>query len=388
MGKLRAFVSSLPTPVYLVAILAAFGAATFLVRLLVDGGRLLIPYRSLRLGSTLFPADPSFVVGVILLFVCFELITRLIARDCVHYGFRRVGTFIIFALSFRSLFVMPLSLPRPAHILPFQDQRGACRIYTRLQSAIVGDQLLVCAAFTTFFSQTFFQLPEDLRLNILLFSSSAEYQEGLSKLGHDGNPLGAYVHGIEALFVHPETGLGTLTHELTHAFLRVLPRNPPPWAEEGVPVFFEKFFAARVEGGLGMKFGFVNPWRLRELATRLPTIRWQEIVLPRERKDSTESGDGLISYFLWHEGKFVPLLRLLRSGSAASESILENLFPDRAEVERRWQGFLTVLIENSERWETTPTSAILPSVEEVDAMFRLHALSQPLSENRKPPDAR
>src|SRR5262249_4571125 len=71
---------------------------------------------------------------------------------------------------------------------------------------------------------------------------------------------------------YEDSGLGTFAHEIMHPLVERNLRDRPPWAIEGIPSFFEKFYGYWRDGELVVNWGFQNPWRIKELGANLARL--------------------------------------------------------------------------------------------------------------------
>lgn len=369
-ASLRQRIESASISSFVLAAAAACGAVVFFIAVLVNWLRPYAPYRAFRIGPVIFPADIPFLCGVVALLAFYEFFTRLILRQQAGYVLKRAFGFLAFAVAFKFLFIAPLAFPRVEQLLPLRISKGACSIFSRLDVAAVSEQLDTCVGFVQDFSKNFLPLPERLNVKILLFENESEYREAAQRLGTPENSLGMFVSGLDGVMTHRGTGLGSLTHEMTHAFFYFLKTPLPAWGHEGIPVFFEKFFALHEDGDMKFKFGFVNPWRFAELSADLPNISLDD-VLRRQGAFNSESRDGLVSYFLWQNGLLSDYLRALKPGAVPP---LEQFFSSKENLHDRWKNFLNYLEAHATRWVDTPASAIVPSREEWDSVAREFSL--------------
>lgn len=373
MRKLVSKIGLLPTASFIICSAALFALACFALGQMTRTLRTLFPYQALRFGTIIFPSDLPFLAGVAVLFVLYEVFSRSISKSERNYRSKRVLSFLAFALSFKFFFLTPLSLPRPSELLPLKISGTKCSIYSKLDSEVARVDLELCESFFNLLSTEFFGRDFSAHSSILLFASKEQYQQAVGSLGIGGSTMGIYIPSVKAVFTHPGTGLGTLTHELTHAFIDSNGLHFPRWAREGVPVFFEKFFGSRSGADLRLRFGFVNSWRYQELAPMIDHLTVD--MIDTGNRSESESIDGLLSYFLWYEGKFITFLRAGLDASNSAPNIAA-LFSGKEELESAWIRFREYLQSNQERWLATPASAILASEDEVSAAAARYGLNR------------
>src|ERR1700687_1886915 len=129
--------------------------------------------------------------------------------------------------------------------------------------------------------------------------------------------FGIYLPPNKLFATYETSGLGTFTHEILHPLVeRNLP-SCPPWAWEGIPTFFEKFYGYWRGDELVLLWGFQNPWRIEDLATKLTRLNLKEIISdqgPSGRSGTAQRNESklrMVSVFLWEQGNFRRFLRLI-----------------------------------------------------------------------------
>lgn len=371
--NVRSYADHAALPVFVLASAAGFATLVGLVALIVDLTRPFSQYRALRAGPIIFPADIPFLVGLVAMLCSYEVFSRLVSKSGRNYSAKRLVGFLLFAAALKFIFVSPLAFPRVEQILPLRVTQGPCAVYSELSEADIKPHVDICEAFTKYFSEKLLPLPQDFRAKVLIFGDPEHYRKVTRDLGLPVAAYGMYVSGLDAVIMHRETGLGTLTHELSHAFFFYLKTPLPGWAHEGVPVFFEKFFALREDGEIKFRFGFANPWRLAELRETFKGTSLENIL--RERSFGvSESKDGLVSYFLWHQHVFERFVKDLAADRAGGDGI-SYLFLNASERDSRWREFLEFLESQFDLLAATPPSSIVGSRDQWIQLGERHSLS-------------
>lgn len=312
-----------------------------------------------RIGPIIIPADAPFMLGVLLLFAAYEISSRIPLRSDAWYRLKRVATFLSFATFFKLFFITPLALPRVESLLPFRLDQGRCRLYSQLDQDALADHAVLCAAFMEELSQSYIPLGENERFTVLVFANRGELARVLEQLSLPAGAIGFYLPALDAVLITPDTGYGTLTHELAHAAVHRSGMELAPWAYEGFPIFFEKFIALRTGERIQFEFGFVNAWRLREALPQLAQLRIAALGDPRRAAALAPSIAGLVAFHFWLDGS------LRKRITVQDYNLPENGFLRLDdESERRWKEFTTRLVSDKERWLATPESRITSSEQE------------------------
>ncbi len=127
----------------------------------------------------------------------------------------------------------------------------------------------------------------------------------------DPPAFGIYLGQAKAFVTFVSSGLGTFAHEIMHPLVeRNLPKRPP-WADKGIPSFFEKFLGYWDGDRLVLRFGYQNPWRIETLGDQIDRLDLRAI-LHRKTNDygtSRNSDLRMVSVFLWRTGKLPALPR-------------------------------------------------------------------------------
>ncbi len=194
--------------------------------------------------------------------------------------------------------------------------------------------------------------------------------------------MGAYFPAYNAYVTFDGSGLGTLSHEMMHKILPESVGQLEPWAEEGVPTFFEKFYGYPEGNDLVLKFGFINPWRLEELQPEFDSLSPRAIVSKAKPNNSSrESEQHLLAMFLYRQGKLKQYLQLLKQkdkGSYSSyvEAACGKPFP---ELTVDWQNYLNSIKVHGKAIMRLPPSTVYPSEDtfiRYSKQFRFSELSK------------
>jgi hypothetical protein len=128
-------------------------------------------------------------------------------------------------------------------------------------------------AFIKLTNREFFKADFDYPIRVFVAEDWEHFDEFARKRLHVPGPAGYGMYlASDKLFATYETsGLGTFTHEIMHPLVERNLSSRPPWAEEGIPTFFEKFYGYWKDDELVLLWGFQNPWRINELGANLTT---------------------------------------------------------------------------------------------------------------------
>jgi hypothetical protein len=163
---------------------------------------------------------------------------------------------------------------------------------------------------------------------------------------------------------------------------RNLPSRPP-WAEEGIPTFFEKFYGYWKGDELVLFWGFQNPWRIEELGTNLTNLDLTALISDQDPSGRlravgrSESQLRMVSLFLWEQGRFRRFLRLIAARDkrgyasyfeAAMEMPLEKIIP-------LWQSYLQEVAQRRTEVLSLPLSTVFESKAAFETFMKLHGIS-------------
>ncbi len=241
------------------------------------------------------------------------------------------------------------------------------QVYSTISQKETEDQLRLATLFLEHIDKNFFSVQKDFPIFILLFLDKTAFQTFFQKELHQKNPpaFGVYFSNLHTFLTYPDSGIGTMAHELTHALMRKNLPYSPRWAEEGIASFFEKFYGYEEHGNLIAEWGFQNPWRLRELGETLPYLRLEDIL---ENKTGT-SEKRMLTTFLFQQRKFKEYLLLVQKNDKRGyATFLEAVFArPLLEITPFWQEYLNAVSQQKERFLQIPPSQLFSSKESFGA---------------------
>jgi uncharacterized protein (DUF2132 family) len=177
---------------------------------------------------------------------------------------------------------------------------------------------------------------------------------------------------VNAFITYHGAGIGTFTHEIMHPLVEEsLPRRPD-WASEGIPAFFEKFFAHIERGRAQFIWGFQNPWRIRELGSRLSSLDLRTIIY----RSTSTSEKRLISMFLFERGRWNEFLsRIKRNNRQQFTTFVEAAMGKRFDdFEPQWRHYLDKIASERDRIDRIPNSAVFKTEREMREYMSRHGL--------------
>ena len=184
--------------------------------------------------------------------------------------------------------------------------------------------------------------------------------------------FGIYLSAVNAFITYHGAGIGTFTHEIMHPLVEEsLPRRPQ-WALEGIPAFVEKFFAHVDRGRAQFIWGFQNPWRIRELGSRLTTLDLRTIIY----RSTSTSEKRLISMFLFEQGRWKEFLLRIKQNNRQEfttfvEAAMGKPFDD---LEVLWRRYLDKIASQRESISAIPNSALFRTEREMREYMSRHGL--------------
>jgi hypothetical protein len=232
-------------------------------------------------------------------------------------------------------------------------------------------------AFIKLVNRDFFKADFDYPINTFVLEDQRTFEKFVQNELHMPGPagFGIYSYSDKLLATYEDSGLGTFTHEILHPLVERNLSSRPPWAAEGIPTFFEKFYGYWKGDELVLFWGFQNPWRIESLGTNLTRLNLRAIISdhgPSGRFGVAHESDlRMVSLFLWQHGKFKRFLRLIaakdKHGYAsyfegAMEMPLERIIP-------LWEAYL----QDVARRRTAILSLPLSTVFDSEAAFRSFA---------------
>jgi hypothetical protein len=226
-------------------------------------------------------------------------------------------------------------------------------------------------------NRDFFKTDFDYPIRVFVLEDQKRFEEFAHKELHVPGPagFGMYLYSAKLLATYEGSGLGTFTHEAFHAFVEKDLTQRPSWADEGIPTFFEKFYGYWKDDELVLFWGFQNPWRIRELGINLTQLNLPEII-SEQNPEQDESKLRMVSLFLWRQGRFKRLLKLIAANDkrgyksffeAALELPLDRITP-------LWQDYLLDVERQRTIILSLPISAVFDSEEAFRTFAKLHSI--------------
>lgn len=214
-------------------------------------------------------------------------------------------------------------------------------------------------------NRDFFKAEFDYPIRVVVTENVSTHRALVSQQFGVTNPTMGVVLYKQNLFArYEDSGLGTFAHEIMHPLVERNLRDRPPWAIEGIPSFFEKFYGYWRDGELVVNWGFQNPWRIKELGANLARLDLPTI-LAATAGGEKESEQRLVSIFLWERGKFKRFLDFVKAREkngydsyfeAAMEMPMGRVIPI-------WQNYLNRIAARRSEILRLPLSALLPDEE-------------------------
>jgi hypothetical protein len=262
----------------------------------------------------------------------------------------------------RQKFVSQFPLRKQTQYFDFRYKRDSFRI---------SDIVRFDDAFIKLVRRDFFKADFDYPIRAFVLEDQHRFEEFVQNELHVPGPagFGSYLYSDKLFATYETSGLGTFTHEILHPLVeRNLPSRPP-WAEEGIPTFFEKFYGYWKGDELVLFWGFQNPWRIEELGTNLTNLDLTAIISDQDPSGRlravgrSESQLRMVSLFLWEQGRFRRFLRLIAARDkrgyasyfeAAMEMPLEKIIP-------LWQSYLQEVAQRRTEVLSLPLSTVFES---------------------------
>jgi len=174
--------------------------------------------------------------------------------------------------------------------------------------------------------------------------------------------FGIYLPEAGAFVTYDGSGLGTFTHEITHALVEESLQGRPEWAMEGIPAFFEKFYGYVQNGQLQVQWGYQNPWRIEQLGPELKKLKLIRVVYGSQ----STSEKRLVSMYLHQRGKFKRFLELVQADERRGfRTHLEAAFEKPLnEIEDDWQRYLLEIESSRQQIMKLPSSQLFDTPEQ------------------------
>jgi hypothetical protein len=210
----------------------------------------------------------------------------------------------------------------------------------------------------------FVKLRKLKRIDAVVLPDRSSMQRFLAqRLRRNEPPLyGIYIAEHHLFVTYDDSGLGTFTHEIMHPVVGTELPHAPSWAWEGIPTFFEKFYGYKEGNRLYLKWGYQNPWRIRVLGERLPTVSLPDII----NRSRDQSEQRLVSIFLYRHGKWKTFLDLINGGEKRGyATYIEAAFGQRlSDLEPQWRSYLQDTYARRNQLYRLPTSRYFSSKQE------------------------
>lgn len=219
----------------------------------------------------------------------------------------------------------------------------------------------VADGFIDIVDRDFFKVRFDFPLDVYVLENAEAFRDFLRhKLGmlNTVGLYGVYLEQIHGFVTYENAGFGTFSHEIMHPLLRADFPRLPEWAVEGIPAFFEKFFGYWQDNRPVLKFGFQNPWRIRELGARLGSLDLEHILNHPGQHDTSEKR--MVSVFLYQKGKLRRYLDLARTDDRKGyRTLVEAAFEKPfSEIRPLWISYLQDVEKQKEKIMRTPASGL------------------------------
>jgi pimeloyl-ACP methyl ester carboxylesterase/tetratricopeptide (TPR) repeat protein len=220
-----------------------------------------------------------------------------------------------------------------------QLDRAKFVIHTDLSEVQAKHYAAFFEGFYTYFSTNYFPLAQPQKLNMLLFSKTADY-EAFHAPGKPPSPFGYYQPARNTLVVNVERGLGTATHELVHHFLTIGKMDHHPhWINEGIPMFFEKFMGyVSDEGALNISFGYFSNWRFPVAKEKIETYTLSRLI--EEEEPCLASSFMLFLHTKGHMRRFVQQLHVQGKNAKPAELLVAVYGQPLDTIEREWKAWV------------------------------------------------
>ena len=251
--------------------------------------------------------------------------------------------------------------------------------YFKFHSNIALKKLQVYAEFSEQFvdlvDRDFFKISKKrFPLNAYVLPDKESFQKFLTEKFSVKKPpgFGIYLSEANAFVIYDGSGLGTFTHEIAHALVEESLKNRPAWAIEGIPTFFEKFFAYSKDNILYANWGYQNPWRIEDLGDRITKIKLIRVIYGSE----DQSEKRLLSVFLFQQGKLRSYFDLIQAGNKKGyRTYVEAVFDKPLyQIDPIWEAYLKDIASNKEKHLRIPSSAIFKSEVEMRQFMKANTL--------------
>lgn len=225
-------------------------------------------------------------------------------------------------------------------------------------------------------NREFFEAKFNYPIHVYVLKDRNSFTSFLTEKAKVADPpsYGIYFPGIRSFVTYEGSGYGTFAHEIMHPLVQTNLNRLPRWADEGIPSFFEKFFGYWSQNKLILRFGFNNPWRIRQMGQKVLSLDLESIV--KGNQDHSTSEQRMVSVFLYQHGKLKKYMELVSSNrkngyntfiEAAFEKRMSQLIPE-------WKQYLQEV--NNRRFQilSIPVSDIFDSKEQYERFMKARSL--------------
>ena len=278
--------------------------------------------------------------------------------------------------------IIPLSVgcntqPQSLDRFPVQKQTRYFDFHYERNSSQIDGMARFADGYINLINRDFFKADFDYPIRVFVLADQNRFEEFVHRELRVPGPagFGIYLYSNKLLATYEDSGLGTFTHEVLHAFVQRDLTRRPAWADEGIPTFFEKFYGYWKNDELVLFWGFQNPWRIEDLGTKLTQLNLLEIVSD-QNPERDESKLRMVSLFLWEQGRFRRFLKLIAANDkrgypsyfeAAMELPLERIIP-------LWQKYLLEVERRRTAILSLPLSSVFDSEEAFQSFAKLHGI--------------
>jgi hypothetical protein len=261
---------------------------------------------------------------------------------------------------------------------PFRKQTEYFDFHYRRDTPSVSDLVRFGDGFIRELNRDFFKAEFDYPIHAFILTDQHEYEDFVHsqlRISESGD-FGIYVYSNNVFATYEDSGLGTFTHEILYPLVERNLSARPPWAEEGIPTFFEKFYGYWENDELVLFWGYQNPWRINELGASLINLDLPAIVSDDPRRARDQSQLRIVCMFLWERGEFRRFLRLLaakdRRGypsylEAAMEMPMTRIIP-------LWKSYLQEVARHRTEILSLPVSTVFDSKRAFEGFAKSHGL--------------
>ncbi len=262
---------------------------------------------------------------------------------------------------------------------PFNQQTKYFNFHYQRNSATVAGTIRFSDGFVDIVKRDFFKADHGYPIQVFICQDEHEFDQFLH---HDleipdPSDYGIYLFSRKLLATYEDSGLGTFTHETLHPLLEENIPTTPAWTIEGIPTFFEKFYGYWNGNKLVLYWGYQNPWRIRQLGPHLTRLDLNAIVSENGGSEQDESQLRMASVFLWQQGKFRRLLRLVATNDrqgyptyfeAAMGMPMDKIIPI-------WHSYLDSVNQHRAEVLSLPPSTVFSNETDFNTFVKEHGIS-------------